>query len=68
MMDTSTKPNTCMCIHHKIIPMIILLFGVTFLFRAVGILGYEAVSIAWPTYVIAVGIMKLIGEDKCGCC
>ena len=59
--------NACRCTHHKIGPILIILFGLGFLLEATGTLSALTLSYAWPMLVIVFGIMKLTGR-KCGCC
>lgn len=55
----------CRCTHHKFIPVLIILFGLTFLLQAMNVFTPMFVSIAWPMMVIAAGLTKLGG---CKCC
>lgn len=59
--------NACKCPHHKIVPLLILLFGLDFLFGALGWLSPEFVNVSWPVLVALAGLMKLT-EGKCKCC
>jgi len=61
------KKNTCSCVHHKMIPVLIILFGVSFLLLQLNFLTEEFVNLAWPIIVIAGGAVKL-SEAKCRCC
>lgn len=61
--------NACACPHHKVIPVLIVLFGLTFLLGALGILTPGFVNIAWPIIVIAGGLMKWVNKSgMCKCC
>jgi len=57
----------CNCRHHKVIPLLIVVFGVVFLLQAMGKLTPEYVSIVWPVLVIAGGGTKLF-SGYCTCC
>lgn len=57
----------CGCGHHNIVPILMILFGTSFLLQYQGILTVEAVNIIWPILVGIAGVVKLT-EDKCGCC
>ena len=59
--------NVCKCSHHKMVPGLIVVFGLVFLLGALGVLSSNAVSIAWPIVVIAAGAMKMM-EGMCKCC
>lgn len=61
--------NKCNCPHHKVIPLLIVLFGLTFLLGELGVLSSGAVSMIWPILVVVGGLMKL-GEKAgmCKCC
>ena len=59
--------NVCPCPHHKVIPVLIVLFGLTFLLGQWGILTSGFVNTVWPILIIAGGIMKLTSK-MCKCC
>jgi len=59
----------CACPHHKAIPVLIILFGLTFLLEGMGVITPEFAMMAWPMIIIAGGLMKLInGSGMCKCC
>lgn len=58
---------TCKCPHHKIVPLLIVLFGLDFLAGAMGWLSMNFVNVSWPILVILAGAMKMMG-GKCKCC
>jgi hypothetical protein len=57
----------CKCPHHKVIPVLIVLFGLTFLLGALGVISGNTVSIIWPSLIILGGLMKLT-KGMCKCC
>ncbi len=57
----------CNCPHHKMVPLMVLLIGLTFLLGALNILSGQAVSIIWPILVIIAAGTK-ISSSKCKCC
>ena len=59
------KPEgkTCGCAHHRVMPWLIILFGLDFLLAALGVLTWGFASITWPILVIIAGCTKL-----CRCC
>ena len=57
----------CRCMHHKVWPLLIIVFGLMFLLRAVGSVTWETVNIVWPLIVIGLGISKLF-RGMCKCC
>lgn len=59
--------NKCGCSHHKVIPLLIVLFAAAFLLRNLGVLSDETVSLTWPVLVGLGGLMKL-SEGACKCC
>ncbi|OGZ67632.1 MAG: hypothetical protein A3C58_00965 [Candidatus Staskawiczbacteria bacterium RIFCSPHIGHO2_02_FULL_34_10] len=61
--------NICKCAHHKVMPVLVILFGLTFLLGAWGIFDKNSVNTIWPVLVIVAGFMK-IGEKSgmCKCC
>ena len=61
--------NMCGCSHHKVVPVLVILFGLTFLLEALGFVTSGFVMIAWPVLVIAGGLMKLMSKSgMCKCC
>ncbi len=62
----NAQGGMCTCPHHKVIPGLIVLFGLTFLLGALGVLSAYAVSIIWPILVMLGGLQKMFG-GKCGC-
>jgi hypothetical protein len=66
-MDQGMQGQACKCGHHKVIPVLIILLGLTFLLQAFGVVGWYFVSVTWPILLIIAGIVKLAGRS-CGCC
>lgn len=66
-MNNHERGGMCGCGHHNIVPILMILFGTSFLLQYQGILTVEAVNIIWPILVGIAGVVKLT-EDKCGCC
>ena len=61
------KGMKCQCPHHKMVPSLMVLFGLAFLLKALGVLTDSFVDVAWPILVILAGGMKMM-ENKCKCC
>ena len=59
--------NNCQCMHHKIMPMLIVLLGLTFLSKELGIVSAGTANVIWPVIVILAGLKKLMG-NVCKCC
>ena len=57
----------CGCPHHKIIPALVVLFGLLFLLQAVNVVSTETVAIVWPIIVMAAGLNKM-ASGMCKCC
>jgi len=57
----------CGCPHHKVMPVLVVLFGLLFLLGAYGVVGDRTVSVGWPLLVIVGGLMKMSG-GMCKCC
>ena len=64
--DVKMTGKTCGCGCHKIMPILIVLFGLDFLLGAVGVLTWGFVGISWPILVIIAGCLKLT-KKSCGC-
>ena len=59
--------KTCSCTHHKVIPVLVVLFGLTFLLGALNVFTPGFVAIVWPVIVIIGGLVKLTSK-MCKCC
>ncbi len=59
--------GVCKCPHHKILPVLVVLFGLLFLGGNLGWWGWNVVNVGWPILVIIGGAMKL-GKGMCKCC
>lgn len=57
----------CPCPHHKIISVLITLFGLLFLLGAMEIFSETTVGFVWPVLVIIAGLFKMT-SNKCKCC
>lgn len=67
MMESDAK-GACSCSHHKVIPILMVLFGLTFLLGNLNnMISPETVNLIWPVLVIIAGGTKLF-HHKCGCC
>ncbi|OGZ70132.1 MAG: hypothetical protein A3F47_02200 [Candidatus Staskawiczbacteria bacterium RIFCSPHIGHO2_12_FULL_38_11] len=61
--------NVCKCPHHKVVPILVVLFGLTFLLGQWGIISWGAVNTIWPVLVILAGLMKIADKSgMCKCC
>ena len=57
----------CKCPHHKVIPALVVLFGLVFLLGTLNILTPGAVNIAWPVIIMVAGLTKM-KSGSCKCC
>ena len=57
----------CSCWHHKLVPLLITLIGVTFLLGVYHVLTPTFVNMAWPILLILIGLFKMC-EGMCPCC
>ena len=62
---TTEGKKCCPCKNMPAVFMI--LFGLTFLLRALGVISIHAASIAWPVIVIVAGLQFLL-RGMCKCC
>ena len=62
-----TQNGGCKCPHHKIVTVLVVLFGLLFLGGALDWWGSQVVNVGWPTLVILAGLFKLM-RGKCKCC
>lgn len=67
MQNGQGMKNMCGCPHHKVLPILIILFGITFLLGNWGTFSQSTVNFIWPVLVIVGGFVKLTSR-KCKCC
>ena len=66
-MEGNNHNGMCNCPHHKFMPILIVLFGLTFLLGAMGTITMGTVNIVWPIIIIVAGLFKL-NRGMCKCC
>ncbi|KND50405.1 MAG: hypothetical protein AB202_01990 [Parcubacteria bacterium C7867-007] len=65
-MNHLNTTSACRCPHHLVQPILIILFGGSFLAGNMGYLGADIIRIVWPTLIILIGVAKLFaGSCKC---
>ncbi|MBI4101612.1 MAG: hypothetical protein HY443_01440 [Candidatus Nealsonbacteria bacterium] len=65
-MENNAQSN-CKCVCHKAVPVLVVLLGLTFLLKELGVLAASTANIVWPVIVIVIGFKKLMGR-ACKCC
>lgn len=63
----SESCEKCSCVCHSAKGVLVILFGLTFLLGALGIISHSLVDVIWPVLVILGGI-KIVGRKFCKCC
>ena len=63
----SMKSGMCGCMHHKMLPLFVVVFGLVFLLGNLNILTQAAVTTTWPILVMLAGLSKMMGSN-CKCC
>lgn len=61
----SEEKKCCPC--RKLPALFVILFGLTFLLRGVGLISYHVAGITWPVIVILAGAQFMF-RDLCQCC
>ncbi|MBI3442926.1 MAG: hypothetical protein HY007_04105 [Candidatus Sungbacteria bacterium] len=61
------KSGMCGCMCHKMLSLLVAVFGLVFLLGNLSILTQGAVMVIWPVLVIAAGLTKMM-KSKCTCC
>ena len=59
--------KSCGCIHHKVMPVLVVLFGLILLAWRLNWITVETATILIPILIIIVGIKKLVSK-MCKCC
>jgi hypothetical protein len=57
----------CHCLHHYLAPIALVSIGLAFVANALGWLPGPALTLSWPTLLVAAGLAKL-GGPSCRCC
>ncbi len=58
----------CKCPHHKMVPLLVTLFGLDFLLHSLGWWVSDSfLAVSWPVLVTLAGFMKL-SKGMCKCC
>ena len=61
--------GVCKCVHHQVVPFLIIVIGVTFLMGEWGTISWDSVNVIWPIAIILIGAMKVVaGMGVCKCC
>lgn len=60
-----SNEKVCGCPHHKMVPALVVIFGLVFLLRNLDVLSSSTVDIVWP---IIVGVAGLTTISNCSCC
>ncbi|HUX35774.1 MAG TPA: DUF5668 domain-containing protein [Candidatus Paceibacterota bacterium] len=66
-MENGKDGMKCNCMHHKTMPVLVVLFGLDFLAYYMGWVSGSFLNISWPLLVIVGGLAKL-GKGRCKCC
>jgi hypothetical protein len=66
-MDQNQMGQTCSCSHHKVMPILVVLLGLSFLLTALHVYSAGVNSIIWPIILILAGLQKMFSR-KCSCC
>ncbi len=65
------KETTCSCQHHSVmhtgLGLLVLVFGISGLLKAMGTVSAETFSWIWPILIIVAGLGKL-STGMCKCC
>ncbi len=57
----------CGCPHHKVVPLLITVIGLSFLLQALNVIPASTAGIIWPVCLTLIGVMKLT-SGMCSCC
>ncbi|TSA44508.1 hypothetical protein D4R51_03700 [bacterium] len=57
----------CGCSHHKVVPILMVLFAILFLLGDAGVLGADIVNAGWPIIVGVAGLTQIF-SNSCKCC
>ena len=57
----------CKCPHHKMLPIFVIVFGLTYLLRNLGILTVPVADVILPVIIILIGAQWMM-KGACKCC
>lgn len=66
-MENGKEGMNCGCMHHKAMPVLVILFGLDFLAYYMGWVSDGFLNISWPLLIVVGGLAKL-GKGRCKCC
>ncbi len=66
-MDQAQTGIKCRCMHHKMVPVYLILLGLLFLLTALDVISSDVTNIVWPIFIILIGLQKLL-QNRCNCC
>jgi hypothetical protein len=59
--------ESCSCIHHLMVPILVVVFGLIFLLGNLDVINSSTVGLLWPIVVMVGGLTAMFG-GKCKCC
>lgn len=66
-MEQEHGHEKCACMHHKMLPLFIILIGLSFLLKALGVISVATNDYIWPILLILLGLKKMFC-GMCKCC
>ncbi len=67
-MENGKEGMKCGCMHHKTMPILVILFGLDFLAYYMGWgVSDSFLNVSWPILVMAAGFIKM-NKGMCKCC
>lgn len=63
----NNKNGICSHDHHSILPILVILFAISFLLQYQGLLAEDSVNVIWPI-LVGIGGMVMLVDNKCDCC
>lgn len=64
MDQNNQDQKVCKCPHHKVGPIVVILFAIAFLLGDFGTISWQVFNITWPILLIIAAASKMCG---CGC-
>lgn len=65
-MNHLNPASSCRCIHHKVVPFLIIILGLELLLQTLGVLPPSMIGYVLPVILILIGLVKLkSGSCKC---
>ncbi len=65
--ECCSKDGSCGCMCHKMLSVLVILFGLVFFLDAMAMIPHATAHMIWPLIIIVAGVTKYF-KGSCKCC